>query len=171
MPLSQPGPPPVVDYSCQAGLDDRVHSVTPTLMLFGVHYSGEDGRAAIDILARAFQPMMALFILYYLDSRTSVDEEMPRWMVLFGVVHDEKGIIIQSYYPIFNKPDGWGACSTRVTDDYYDTMQLAPYNRNAALNALYRVQGHCRFVYEQLSRWEGLRRACERLEQTGQLHK
>ena len=97
-------------------------------------------------------------------------------MVLFGVVYDEKGISIQGYYPIFNpscphQPDGWGASSTMVTDRAHNAMERAPYNRNTALSILYRAQGHCRFVYEQLSQWEGLGRACEILEQTGQFHK
>jgi hypothetical protein len=170
-PLSQHGPPPVVDYSCQAGLGDGIHSVSLSLMLFGAHYRGEDRKIAVDILARAFQPMMSLFILYYLDSRSSPVEEMPWWMVLFGVVYDEKGIFIQSFYPIFTpsspyQAEGWGANSTRVTNHYFyhKSMQGPPYGRNPTLNVLNRIQGHCRLVYEQLSRWEGLGRACERLE-------
>jgi hypothetical protein len=97
-------------------------------------------------------------------------------MVLFGVVYDEKGIYIQSFYPIFTpsspyQAEGWGASSTMVTGRYHDSMQSPPYNRNTTLSVLYRLQGHCRFVYEQLSRWDGLGRACERLELSGQFHK
>jgi hypothetical protein len=51
--------------------------VSLSLILFGAHYRGEDRQTAVDILARAFQPVMTLFTLYYLDSRTSIDEEMP----------------------------------------------------------------------------------------------
>jgi hypothetical protein len=141
-----------------------------SLMLFGAQHRGDNKKTAVEILARSFQPMITLFILYYLDSRTSLDEEMPWWMVLFGVVYDEKGFSIQSFYPAFTpsspccQTQGWGASSTTVTDFYQDIMQRPPDERSPPLSILYRVQGHCRFVYEQLSKWEGLERTCRRLQ-------
>lgn len=169
--LAQYGPPPVIDYACQATLGNiplRKHS----LMLFGVQYKRFDTKRAVETLAKAFQPMMTLFILYYLDTRTSLEEEMPWWMVLFGVLFDKEGVLIQSFYPVFNPHShqsrsvdiGWGANSTTVTDYYNDTMRRPPYDRNRTLGIFYRIQGHCGFVFEQLSRWDGLQRAFERLE-------
>ena len=163
--LSQIRQPPLIDYVCRAKRQSRSPLRDLDLLLFAVQYKGDDERAAVHLLAKAFQPMITLFILYYLDVRTSRDDLMPWWMVLFGIIYDDEGIYIQSFYPAFNSPTlegtelGWKANSWNVSRSFTLHIRHPPYNRNGLFASLYRIQGHCKYVLEQLRQWDGYERA------------
>lgn len=119
---------------------------------------------------------MVIFILYYLDSRKAEDECIPWWLVLFGVIYDEKGISIRAYYPIIRvddsassggsaccKEDNWSVRSRNVSMEYLrQDMLQSPDFRSNMFGPLYRIQGHCRYVLEQLKQWKGFVSALKR---------
>jgi hypothetical protein len=162
--LSQLPQPTIVDYICRAKISNGSPFEEIPLLLFAAQYRGGN-QTAVELLAKAFQPMMTLFILYYLDTRISREAVMPAWMVLFGIIYDEDGISVQSYFPSFKLPPhtdqgqavdiGWTANAWTVTTAECDTMRRAPNFRGAMTNLLVRLQGHCRYVLEQLRQWDG----------------
>jgi hypothetical protein len=170
--LSQISPSPLVDYVCRAKIYDHTRLRELDILLFAVQHKGRDERTAVQQLAKAFQPMMILFVLYYLDLRTSREDLMPWWMVLFGATYDEHGISIQSFFPAFNYPEsttsqdmatGWAANSWNISKRFAEHLRLPPYKRNGMLASLFRIQGHCRYVLEQLKHWDGYERACAKV--------
>ncbi|CCA76053.1 hypothetical protein PIIN_10053 [Serendipita indica DSM 11827] len=71
------------------------------------------------------------------DTRSTWDEEMPRWMVLYGITYSSEiqGFTIHAYHPIFESPEdpraphgnaSWGAVSTDVTTDFKGIWRRAP---------------------------------------------
>jgi hypothetical protein len=121
----------------------------------------------------AFQPMMMLFILYYLETRKNCEEPMPHWMVLFGVAYDHNGFGLQAFLPSFkpqncktlhgNSDWGWGATSAGLSYDHIIVMTKYPWDRGSCLELLYRIQGHCAHVLECLRAWDGYEPACKLL--------
>jgi hypothetical protein len=162
--LSQLHQPAIVDYICRAKISNASTFEEIPLLLFAAQYR-DDSQTAFELLTKAFQPMMTLFILYYLDTRASREAFMPPWMVLFGIIYDEDGISVQSYFPSFKLPPptgqqqsvdiGWTANAWTVTTAECDTMRRAPNRRGAMVSLLVRLQGHCRYVLEQLRQWDG----------------
>jgi hypothetical protein len=144
-------------------------------LLFAAQRMGRRPYQAIEQLALAFQPMMTLFVLYYLDTRTNPGESMPHWMVLFGAVYSENGLFLQAYHPSFNatlsplegsnRVSGWGAHTLRLCNEQYlcCAMNKEQWRRGPALEILRTVQGHCNVVLEHLQQWDGYDRACERI--------
>lgn len=164
----------VVDYICCAKPSNARSFGDIRLLLFAAQYEKDDARSAVELLAKAFQPMMTLFILYYLDTRTSREALMPSWMVLFGIVYDENGFSVQSYFPSFQLPlegsshlhqdVGWTANAWSVTNEECETMRRAPNQRGTMIGILMRLQSHCRHVLEQLEKWDGYERVTSKMQ-------
>jgi hypothetical protein len=140
-------------------------------LLFAAQYKGKDCAQAERVLACSFHPMMILLLLYYLDTRTSAEEPLPPWMVLFGVTYDERGLSIHAHYPeVVDLPDNgsdptrrvWGAHSDRLGKGLEDFWGWDITTRPYILGTLYRIQGHCRHVLERLKSWRGYQQACSR---------
>ena len=164
--LLQVGHSSTADYSCRAlgsaiGWRDDLAPV-----LFAAHDEGQNVREALEILASTFHQTMILFILYYLDTRATWDELMPRWMLLFGITYssERQGLEIHAYHPIFNTPKeadappssgSWGAVSTNIIPSLDDIWTVAPWNRERLLMVLARIQGHCVDVLRRLRAWQG----------------
>lgn len=167
----------VANYICRTTLWDNCTSKDSTLPIFAAHYLGGNESDAIHVLGEALRPMMIIFILYYLDSRKSEDERMPWWLVLFAVIYDERGILIRAYHPTLRTINSassdhpaccieanWTVCSRNVSMDFlHEDMLPPPDYRGNLFGPLYRIQGHCRYVIEQLKQWKGLESALKRL--------
>jgi hypothetical protein len=153
---------PIIDYTCRARHVSFGQNQKFQPLLFAAQSSREGTRQAVEQLALAFQPMMTLFILYYLDTRTHPGEAMPHWMVLFGVVYREDGLFVQAYHPSFNITlppsedsncvSGWGAHSLQLWRQQYlySVMITEQWRRGPALEILRTIQGHCNVVLEHL---------------------
>jgi hypothetical protein len=163
---------PIIDYTCRAKHVSFGQNQKFQPLLFAAQRMERGPSQAIFQLALAFQPMMTLFILYYLDTRTHPGEPMPHWMVLFGAVYHEGGLLVRAYHPSFNiatSPSGrsncvsgWGA-HTLALSKHYTTMSKQPWERGPTLEILRTIQGHCNIVLEHLQQWDGYDRACERV--------
>jgi hypothetical protein len=168
---------PVVDYVCRAtshsiGWHEKMRPVLFAAQ-FDPHedYYRQDKQSAAWRLASVFQPMMTMFILYFLDTRICTDDAMPPWMVLFGIYYNESGMIIRAHSPCFqpsvdSRPgihSGWRATSLVVEADYRWAMLEMPHRRGPLLSTLNRIQGHCVHVLERLKAWGGYERACQLL--------
>lgn len=113
---------------------------------------------------------MTLFILYYLDTRSTLDEPMPPWLVLFGAIYDGDGLYHQACYPSFEpRPKssstawGWGVKAVILDRDGQGALSNHTQTRGIILAELYRIQGHCIYVLERLKTWDGYDRACRLL--------
>ena len=157
------------DYSCRVPPTEIGWPPELCPLLFAAQYKGDDQAEAKRVLACSFHPMMILLLLYYLDTRTSEEEPLPSWMVLFGIIYNEHGLSIHAHYPdVVNLSDNssnsirhvWGARSYQLGNplDHFWDRNSRPY----ILGTLYRIQGHCRHVLEQLKSWRGYRQACSR---------
>jgi hypothetical protein len=166
---------PIIDYTCRARPVSLGQNQKFQPLLFAAQCMGRGPRQATEQLALAFQPMMTLFILYYLDTRVHAGEPMPHWMILFGAVYHEEGLMIQAYHPSFNialSPledsscvSGWGAHSLELWYEQYlhCAMTTEQWRRGPTLEILRTIQGHCNVVLEHLQQWDGYDRACERI--------
>jgi hypothetical protein len=175
----QNGGTPVVSYTCRANPRYMGWREDMCPLLFAAQFnprehlhSGELD-AAIWTLTEAFRPMMTLFILYYLDTRASPSEPFPFWMVLFGIVYNEDGMVVRGHIPCFqprtnglredSEELGWRARSWMVETSYSDALAYPPFHRGPLLSTPNPIQGHYRLVLERLKAWEGYGRACQLL--------
>jgi hypothetical protein len=171
---------PTIDYTCRAvdfsfGSHQKLYP-----LLYAAQYEKGDRLSATHKLAIAFQPMMMLFILYYLDTRTRRDEPMPAWMFLFGAVYNDTGFTHHIYHPVFRPPAqirhvpahdwGWGAVQADFRVCKYNVTTFPALGMSIPLAALDRVQGHCRHVLECLSKWDGYQQALDRLSGSKSRH-
>jgi hypothetical protein len=166
------GPAPVLDFTCRVRPDIMGWSEELCPLLFAAQYAGSGREQAVTRLAKAFQPMMTLLILYYLDCRLSRKEEMPSWMILFGVIYDESGLSIRAHYPCFNSPriaskstrsHGWGSTSRSMGNNFIWLVHEEPHTRGSLFATLNQIQGHCLYVMEKLQTWNGFEAAVSRL--------
>lgn len=161
---------PPLDYSCRVRPEEIGWPSDLCPLLFAAQYQSNGREQAEAALALAFHPMMILFTLYYLDTRTSAEEALPSWMVLFGLIYDEKGIRLQAHYPSVNREAttsqpvyGWGATALSDGEPFeFYTLHSgnSPFRKPYLMAMLNRLQGHCRHVFEKLKSWDGFRQAC-----------
>jgi hypothetical protein len=168
---------PVVDYICRATTRSIGWHEEMCPLLFAAQFDINQDfnrcgkHSAAQALAAVFQPMMVIFILYYLDTRISTDDPMPPWMVLFGIYYNENGIVIRGHYPSFQPPmeshpdicSGWIATSSIVETVHRWALLGSPHRRGPLISTLNRIQGHCLHVLERLKAWEGYEPACRLL--------
>ncbi|KIM21477.1 hypothetical protein M408DRAFT_333437 [Serendipita vermifera MAFF 305830] len=174
--LTPRGDPLVVDYTCRATPKAMgwQEDICPVLLV--AHYSpyedddyGFDENSVIERFTSAFRPMMALFILYYLDTRTKPYSPMPSWMILFGITYNRSNIRIQGHCPWIQSVDGttqepiWCAKTWLAVRTTNRILRSPPTHRGPLFGTLNRIQGHCKYVLEQLQSWEGYERACHLL--------
>ena len=148
-------------------------------VLFAAHFDpfldGQywlDDEAVLTMFTAVFQPMISLFILYYLDTRTTSDDPMPLWMVPFGMTYTRSGMMIWGHCPWFRsaadndkRGSGWSAHHWQAAHMHDSTLRMSTAERGPLLGTLNHIQGHCKYVLEQLRAWEGYDRAyaCELL--------
>lgn len=174
---------PTVDYICRATPKAMGWHEDMCPVLFAAHprplkVEGwwPDKRPAILKLASVFQPMISLFILYYLDTRTTIDELIPRWMILFGATYSESEVEIWAHSPWLLGQSGklwrpekndikeeWSALSQRIAIYHHRGWRGPPTQKGVLLGALNRIQGHCNYVLHKLKAWDGYERACKLL--------
>ncbi|KIM30434.1 hypothetical protein M408DRAFT_285603 [Serendipita vermifera MAFF 305830] len=154
----------VIDYTCRAKTAHFEHEMPFYPLLFAVQRD-KCHLEANQQMAKAFRPMMTLFILYYLGTLTHSEEPMPEWMVLFGVVYSGKWLHETAYYPYFGPPTsvdkdcdwGWAMYFTGRFGGHHQQyiMRQEPWKRGPCIEVLYRIQAHCNCVLEHLRRWDG----------------
>ncbi|CCA76656.1 hypothetical protein PIIN_10646 [Serendipita indica DSM 11827] len=154
------------DYSCRAVGSAMGWSDDLTPVLFAAHDEGENPQNALETLAATFHQTMILFILYFLDTRSTWDEEMPGWMVLYGITYSSKmqGFTIHAYHPIFESPEdpnaphssgSWGAVSLEIVKGFRGVWGQDPWCREPLLATLTHIKGHCMDVLSRLRAWPG----------------
>jgi hypothetical protein len=114
-------------------------------------------------LAGAFHATLIILILYYLDTRQSIEDRLPPWMIVYGIVYNKTGFLIRQHCPIYYQKDderrqagsyGWGAITFPIC--YFDNAFTNPPGpRPRALAALQRLSGHAQHILEKLQNWEG----------------
>jgi hypothetical protein len=109
------------------------------------------------------QGTLMVFILYYLDTRLTVEEPLPSWMMLYSLTFNASKVYLFVNYPLYRArkdPESsakrrgeWGfhcgsaeAFSGVFTEDNGDKLRL--------MGALLQIQNHCTFLLKQLQGWE-----------------
>ncbi|PVF91634.1 hypothetical protein CPB86DRAFT_878406 [Serendipita vermifera] len=156
--------PFVVDVACIPHPRSLQWSTCITPVLLAAQYEDGDRRHAAEILAQAFHCTIIIFILYYLDSRLTESDPIPPWMILFGVIYNERGFIVQGYHPTVNfrgdipSPGNysfkWAACSREIAD-FDRSFQFGPASRSRSLAAILRIHSHTRYIMKKLKNWSG----------------
>ena len=93
-------------------------------------------------------------ILFYLDTRSTVDQPMPPWLFLFGILYTEQGFEVYAHYPRY-EGGIWGATSLPLkaftvfegVDDQQERLR--------ALAVVLRMQSHDLFLLRQLKKRDG----------------
>ncbi|KIM21480.1 hypothetical protein M408DRAFT_29549 [Serendipita vermifera MAFF 305830] len=172
-----------VDYICRATPKATGWHEDMCPVLFAAHPCPRtvggwwhDRQLVTSKLATVFQPMISLFILYYLDTRTTVDDPIPRWMILFGASFNESQVEIWAHSPWLlgqskrlweperkGSKEEWSALSERSAIYHYRGWRGPPVQKGVLLGALNRIQGHCNYVLHKLKAWDGYERACKLL--------
>ncbi|KIM27706.1 hypothetical protein M408DRAFT_24354 [Serendipita vermifera MAFF 305830] len=175
--ISAVGQPPIIDYICRATPEAMGWQEDMCPVLFVAQSCPSrvrnwpfDSRPDTSKIAAAFQPMISLFILYYLDTRITVDDPIPRWMILFGATYSESEVQIWAHYPWLlvksgeeGREEEWCALSRKSQSYDFEVWRGHPTERGVLLGGLNRIQGHCKYVMHQLKAWEGYDRACKLL--------
>ncbi|KIM21481.1 hypothetical protein M408DRAFT_103882 [Serendipita vermifera MAFF 305830] len=175
--ISAIGPLPTVDYICRATPKAMGwhEDMCPVLFVahpfpFSINDSWRHTRPVTSKLANVFQPMISLFILYYLDTRATLDEPLPHWMILFGATYSESEVEIWAHYPWLlgesgedGREEEWCALSQKTASYQFCKWHGLPTERGVLFGALNRIQGHCSYVLNQLKAWDGYERACKLL--------
>ncbi|KIM24090.1 hypothetical protein M408DRAFT_41217, partial [Serendipita vermifera MAFF 305830] len=154
--------PPCVDYACRATTKSMNWREEMCPLLFAAHFCPlEDGETPSPSMqmAATFRPMISLLILYYLDTRTKIDDLIPPWMILFGITYDRNGLVVWGHTPWSQQEhDGesrWSAKIWNLSDTYSEILRVPPSDRGTLLSMLNRIQGHCQYVLQQLKTWDG----------------
>lgn len=107
-----------------------------------------------------FHGTLVTFILYYLDTRHSLNSPLPHWMFLYGIEYTEYGVYIYTHHPAYkfdeaNPSNGrWIFKSTRLSTEYGRAFTLGATERRVQLLAyLFRIRSHSLQVLQHLKRW------------------
>jgi hypothetical protein len=134
-------------------------------VLIAAQYGGKDEQLAVEQLAQAFHSTIILLILYYLDTNTTERRPIPEWMILFGVIYHEGGIMIQEFFPTLNIETGsttgksswsWGASSSS-TVRFDSALVEHPIVRSTLVATLLRIQNRASHLLGKLATWKGFR--------------
>ncbi|CCA75853.1 hypothetical protein PIIN_09848 [Serendipita indica DSM 11827] len=161
------GLPTIVDVACLPASDSWIWNQELAPILIAAHYHGKDGESTAEILASSFHATLITFILYYLDTRSSVTDQLPTWMVLFGVAYNEDGITIFEHYPVYrtgrgnNVKPGWGSRSSEISTQFRSLFDQSDEGRGQSLALLLRIGSHCRQILSHLEQWDGYSRILE----------
>jgi hypothetical protein len=140
-----------------------------TPVLFAAQYIRHGHADVYTQLAQVFHQTIIVLILYYLDTRRSIDEPLPSWMYLCGIVYDADGFDIVAHYPLFWSEEeregryGWGASSRLMNRRFWNMFTESPQLRGSGLASLLRIQSHTRFILNQLQAWDGYGRSIQLL--------
>ncbi|PVF91637.1 hypothetical protein CPB86DRAFT_298178 [Serendipita vermifera] len=101
-----------------------------------------------------------------LHTRRNVDDKLPSWMLLYGIIYGDSGFIIQEHYPVYHRRSqrgdpssqfGWGAISFPASN-CVETFLSPPAQRARPLAALQRVVDNAQNLLQKLSAWDGYKR-------------
>jgi hypothetical protein len=155
----------MLDVACLP-LDTVLPSASQVMPVFlAAQYVTDSEMGAVEQLASAFHTTLMIMIVYYLDRRSRVDENLPSWMVLYGVIFDESGFRLQEFYPVYTgdrtvKPAdiGWGASSDCVASSTIRTFTVHELYRGRLIQVLLRVVSRAQEILQKLVQWDGYQR-------------
>ena len=107
-------------------------------------------------VAPVVMPVLVMFILFYLDTRERLDEDLPPWSFIFSLLYNHEGYNIYVHYPRYDRARKmWGAYSMRFFSEHERIFRSAPYARMRihALAIFQRMQSHELFVLERFMEW------------------
>jgi hypothetical protein len=140
----------------------------PILFTAQQRLKGNDNDAIAQMASALHQTLLTL-VLYYLDTRHALDEQLPVWMVVYGIVYHDEGFSIQAHYPVFHfspvdtgewtpRTFGWAFYSVPVQINGHSTFSLLSDSRRREIATLLRLQSHARYVLSRLQEWTGYER-------------
>jgi hypothetical protein len=139
-------------------------------VLFTAQYciKGNEKDATAQIAYALHQTLLTL-VLYYLDTRETLDEQLPTWMVVYGLVYHEEGFSIQAHFPVFHfsrvdtgewtpRTFGWAFYSVPVQTNMRSPFSSLSESRRTEIATLLRLQSHARHMLSRLQEWTGHKR-------------
>lgn len=121
----------------------KANSTTPTSLLGAPQ------------VAPVVMPAIVMFILFYLDTRRSLNEPLPSWAFIFSLLYNKDGYDIYVHYPRYDETQkGWGAYFLLYSaHKTIFTDQSDRRKRIRALAIMQRMQSHELFVLERFKEW------------------
>jgi hypothetical protein len=147
----------------------RLHWKTLHLpILFAAQHcpKGDESHASAQV-AYALHQTLLTFVLYYLDTRRSLHEQLPAWMVVYGIIYHDEGFTVQAHFPVFHfsAPDtgewtprtfGWAFYSVPVVTFGGPSASWRWRSwKQSEIVTLLRLQSHTRQVLHRLQEWTG----------------
>lgn len=72
-------------------------------LLFVAQYCPkEDESCAKAHMAHSLHQTLTTLVLYYLDTRSSLSEQLPGWMVVYGITYHGDAFTIHAHFPVFH---------------------------------------------------------------------
>ena len=100
-------------------------------------------------------PVIVMFILFYLDTRQTLDEGLPPWSFIFSLVCNQEGYNIYVHYPRYDRDlKMWGAYSMLFSE--HETIFQSEADSRTRIHGLaimQRMQSHELFVLERFMEW------------------
>jgi len=129
-------------------------------------------------LAHALHQTLLTLVLYYLDTRHALDEQLPVWMVVYGILYHDEGFSIQAHFPVFHfspvdtgkwtpRTFGWAFYSVPVQLNRRSPFSPLNDSRRGEIATLLRLQSHARHMLCQLQEWTGYERTLRLLYEGG----
>ena len=108
-------------------------------------------------LASSLQGSLNILILYYLSTRKTLNDTLPTWLFIYGILYDECGAKIFAHYPRLVEIPGqepfWGYGSAMVTNNQGSVFTTISGDYSFA-QALLRIQGHTLRLMGKLEAWD-----------------
>jgi hypothetical protein len=128
--------------------------------LFAAQYIDDDLEKAVAHAKSILRTALTILILFYLDTRKSVDDPIPIWMVIYSVMYDEREVVIVSNYPTFRKVKPTDHEPRWWLQSYHSLAFSKPFNDRLngkchLLSTLLRIQSHGRHLLKRLQEWQG----------------
>ena len=101
-------------------------------------------------------PVVIMFILFYLDTRQTLDEALPPWSFIFSLLYNHEGYHIYVHYPRYDRTRKmWGAYSMCFSSEHQTifTSEASAEERIRGLAIMQRMQSHELFVLERFREW------------------
>jgi hypothetical protein len=127
---------------------------------------GDESRASAQI-AYALHQTLLTFVLYYLDTRCSLHERLPAWMVVYGIIYHDEGFTVRAHFPVFHfsaadtgewtpRTFGWAFYSVPVISFGGSSGNWKQRSwRRSEVATLLRIQSHTRQMLHRLQEWTG----------------
>jgi hypothetical protein len=145
-------------------------------ILFAAHPGQAEKTEAQLQIASSLHPAMVILILYYLDTRKRVDDPLPSWLFLFGLLYTRFGVEIIAHVPAYQRKHqnqvkshngdnpGWRSHSWLLDKQYTSFFDTNPSSRQYPIAALLKIRAHTHFVLERLREWSGYKHTLQQLK-------